>query len=343
MIMEKIDIYVPENIGLMLEHDAKTFEIFKIDRKTNKKTINRNKFLSMLITGYYKDYAAEAKSTKDAIVALIDTDEVSKTDKDRIADDILKKVILPNIPSRKGKNPKKFSLKPTTATETLIKQIDRDIGDSDYISQYFCRMFMNYCRKPFSQRERIIFKDKYDDLLEACNFNQTINFRTIWNPNDIHEVIPYKIVIGSEEMFNYLLCAEINPITQKQETKSYRLNRIHESIIFGDKTSIIDDDAKRHLDMMIKYGPAYSINDDEVSCVRLTSSGVHEFERIYWGRPLVDNIDEHDGVFDYYFKCSKDQLFLYFRRFGNGDAKIISPESLRTNVIEFHKSALEKY
>ena len=339
--MDKLDIYVPENTGSMLEHDAEMFEILKKDRKTNKTTINKNKFLSMLILGYYKDYVSEAKSSKEAIIAAIDTDKISSDDKTTIADNILKNVVLPAVPSRKGKNPKKLSLKPTTATETLIKQIDKDIDD--YISQYFCRMFMSYCNKPFSQRERIIFKEKYDTLLNACETSQIICFRTIWNTNDIHKVIPYKIVTGPEELFNYLLCAEINPITQEQETKSYRLNRIHETINCSENIGIIEDSVKEHLEMMIKCGPAYNINDEELTHVRLTSSGVRDFNRIYFGRPVVDTIEPHDGVFDYYFKGSKDQIFFYFRRFENGEAEIISPESLRERMICFHRDAITVY
>ncbi len=339
--MDKIDIYVPENIGLMLEYDALMFEILKTDKKTNKTTINKNKFLSMLIVGYYKDYVSEAKSAKEAILATIDTDKISTDEKETIANNILNNIVLPVAPSRKGKNPKKLSLKPTTATETLIKQIERD--NDGYPSQYFCRMFMSYCSKPFSQRERIIFKDKYDTIHNACKSCQIISFRTIWNQNNLHEVIPYKIVTGSEEMFNYLLCSEINPVTNKQETKSYRLNRIFATINCSENIGIIDNDVKEHLEMMIKYGPAYCINDDEETQVRLTNDGVRDFNRIYFGRPIVDDIKEHDGVYDYYFKGSKDQIYFYFRRFGNGDAEIISPVSLRTKMIDFHAKAINKY
>ena len=45
--MDKLDIYVPENIGTMLEHDAEMFEIFKTDKKTNKTTINKTKTVTI--------------------------------------------------------------------------------------------------------------------------------------------------------------------------------------------------------------------------------------------------------------------------------------------------------
>lgn len=336
--MEKINIYVPEKTGLMLDNDAKMFEVLK----KSDKSINKNRFLNMIILGYYKDYVSEAGMIYDKIISVMDTDKLSSEDKSKIADDVLKKVVLPEVPSRKGKNPKRLSLKPTKKTEALIELILRDLGDKDYISQFFCRMFMSYCSKPFSERERILFKENYEILREACLSNKSITFKTIWNDKDINEVIPYKVVTGSEEMFNYLLCVENNKYTGMQQTRSFRLNRI-KNINMGTLFMPVDDTAQHYLDMMIKYGPQYTINDDEETCVRLTESGMKSYNRIYYGRPEYDRDDNRDGYKYLYFKCSKNQVFLYFRRFGPNEVEIISPEWLRNQMIEFHRESLVIY
>ena len=336
--MEKINIYVPDRIGSMLENDAIMFEVYKKDGRT----INKNKFLSMLIIGFYYDYVTEEKKAYDSILATIDTDTISRSDKERIAINILDNIVRPTIPSRKGKNPSRLSLKPTKETETLINKIMIDMDKNDAISQYFCRMFMSYCEKPFSKREKIIFNENYELLQMACEMHKSITFKTIWNKNNIHEVIPYKIVTGAEEMFNYLLCSKINTLSGKQEAMSFRLNRI-DKINYARSVDSIDDKVKQHLNLMIKYGPQYMINDDDESCVRLSDSGVLNFSRIYYGRPLVDRVEEKEDGHYYFFKCSKDQLFLYFRRFGYKDAEILSPQSLRTKMIEFHSMAYKMY
>ena len=336
--MEKINVYVPENIGSMLERDASMFEVYKKDGRT----INKNRFLGMLITGYYSDYVTEARSAYDKIVSAMDTKKLSIKEKEQIADGILREVILPNVPSRKGKHPARLSLKPTKDTDTLIEQIMLDLGGEDFISQYFCRMFMSYCEKPLCKREQIIFKNSFEILQIACSSERSVTFKTIWNTKNIHEVIPYKIVTGPEEMFNYLLCAEINPSTGEQEAKTFRLNRI-DGINYGRNMNSIDAIVKRHLDMMIQYGPQYMINDEEESCVRLTDSGVKNFSRIYYGRPIVEKVEDREDGHYYFFKGSKDQVFFYFRRFGYEDAEIISPESLRTKMIEFHSKACNLY
>lgn len=250
--------------------------------------------------------------------------------------------MLPEVPSRKGKNPARLSLKPTKDNEALIEQIMMNLGGEDYISQYFCRMFMSYCDKPFSKREQIIFKNNYETLQMACGTGKSLTFKTIWNAKNIHEVIPYKVVTGPEEMFNYLLCAELNPITEKQEARTFRLNRI-DRINYGRSMSSIDDSVVHYLDRMLQYGPQYMINDSEESCVRLTDSGVRNFSRIYYGRPKVERVEEKEDGHYYFFRCSKDQVFFYFRRFGYEDAEIISPEPLRKKMIDFHSMALSMY
>ena len=155
-------------------------------------------------------------------------------------------------------------------------------------------------------------------------------------------MIPYRVVTGTEEMFNYLLCAELNETTGNQEAKTYRLNRI-DKLNYGRSMASIDNTVRTHLDMMVQYGPQYMINDEEETCVRLTASGQRYFSRIYYGRPVLDRVEEREDGHYYYFKGSKDQVFFYFRRFGYDDAEIITPESLRTKMIEFHSRACEMY
>ncbi len=336
--MEKINIYIPEKIGTIIDNDAVMFELFKKDERT----INKNRFLSKLITGYYEDYSTEIKKAHSNIISVLDSSNLSTEEKEIIADSILKKTVLPTVPSRKGKNPVRLSLKPTKDTEVLIDKMMRDLGGTDYISQFFCRMIMSYCDKPFSKREQIIFKDNYNILLNACDKKRSITFKTIWNKDAIHEVIPYKVVTGPEELFNYLLCAEVNMETGAQEPRTYRLNRI-DRIYYGRTMSLIDESVLYYLKLMNKYSPQYMICDDIETCVRLTDNGVRKFNRIYYGRPVIDHIVDKGTEHYYYFKCSKDQIFFYFRRFGFEDAEILSPADLRKRITEFHIQAANMY
>ena len=55
---EKINIYVPDETRLQLKNDAELFEIFKRDRRT----VNLNQFLSLVLCGYYDEYCSAAMS-----------------------------------------------------------------------------------------------------------------------------------------------------------------------------------------------------------------------------------------------------------------------------------------
>ena len=56
-----------------------------------------------------------------------------------------------------------------------------------------------------------------------------------------HEVIPFSVSIGAEEMYNYLLCQEENPETHLSEARAYLLHRIESINISGSKTGIETD------------------------------------------------------------------------------------------------------
>ena len=335
--MDKINIYVPKETGRILERDAELFEIYKPDRLT----INKNGFLSMLIQGYYDDYHDNEKKNYDIIMSALDREEISQSTRVDIANQIYNSLLTPEIPSRKGKNPKILSLKPTRNTTPLIDQILEDLGDQDYISQYFCKMLSSYCNKPFSVREQIVFHENYCTLRNYCKKEQSIAFRIKWDTR-IHRVIPYKVVVGQEEMFNYLLCAEIDPELGIQNPKVFRLCRI-EGITTTRNLGTIDEKCLHFLKKMEEKGPQYVINDDTESCVRLTEGGRIQFCRIYHGRPTPSRVEEKDGMYYYYFDCSKDQLFLYFRRFGYGAAEILAPKSLRDKMSAFHSTASQLY
>lgn len=335
---EKINIYVPENIGRVIENDASLFEVFK----RNGKSINKNRFLSMLIKGYYNTYQAESQNIFGTIIEIIDGLYAESSKNEKAATSIVNTIFRTEVPTRKGKNPAKLSLKPTTETETLINHIMDDLDDNDYISQYLCRMFMSYCEKPFSVREQILFKENYEFLDNAIQTGKGIMFNTIWDSRKNHYVYPYKIVVGQEEMFNYLLCCERDEKTGALQARSYRLNRITR-LNYSTKIIIIPEHVTDNLEMMIKYGPQFAINDDEESCVKLTSRGVISFNRIYYGRPQYDRIEECEDGSYYYFNCSEDQVYLYFKRFEGNAAEIISPEKLRKRMERFHADGLRTY
>ena len=335
---EKINIFIPTETADILEKDARAFEIFKQDGTT----INMNRFLSQVLIGYYDVYTTTYNQMLSQISLLLEENGLNDSRQmSSVADQVIKKILFPDPPKKKGKHSKRISLKPTSSTMAILISIEHSLN-GDSMSQYLCRLLTSYTLKPLNERERIVFRSTYDFLQKACSNRHPFSFTTIWNSSVIHEVLPYDIAVGEGELFNYLLCQELNPSTGIYEAYAYRINRIMH-VQLSANTIPLTEEVHRHLDMMKQYGPQYPINDDEESCVRLTETGVQLFNRIYFGRPKVDRIEKkEDGVY-YYFKGSKFQLYTYFRRFDQDHAVIQYPESLRQKMAEAYRSALDAY
>ena len=271
------------------------------------------------------------------IVRMSQDDTLTDVEKGEIANTLLDEVTYPGG-KRGGRGSRPISLKPTGKTRDIM----RLIPVTEAPSQFFRRMIMGYCKKPFGKRERTVFKETYTKLCAYCDAQQAIRVSTIWNPQTVHELVPYCIASGVEEMYNYLLCQEYNAETNRPEARAYMLHRIA-SFNISPMQSVLDEGVKQHLLKMMKLGPQYAINDDEEVCVKLNEKGQEYYSRIYFGRPRYDTIiKQADGYYQYYH-CSMEQVFLYFRRFDPINVEILYPESLRDRMREFYRNGIERY
>ena len=144
-------------------------------------------------------------------------------------------------------------------------------------------------------------------------------------------------------MFNYVFCYGLDE-NNTIKNYSFRLSRM--SQIQGTSLFIpCPEDIEKNFSLTQSLGASYAINTPpETSCVLLTKKGLSSFRHIYFGRPKVEKKESApNGGFRYYFNCSEEQLYRYFRRFNPGEAIVESPPSLRDRIIDFHKKSLEVY
>jgi len=337
---EKLLVYIPLEIKEKLDSDARLFEIFKSDGET----INRNRFINLLILGYYSDYASEVKNNTDKIKEEIQSLDLSEDISLSLTSKLMDRLFYPEITKQKGIHLERLAIKPTKDTIAIITDAENNLNSNESLSWHFCKMIMDYCKKPITQRERIIFKNNYELLSLACKNKRPVLFTTIWNKNVSHRVLPYKIIVGSDELFNYLYCQEVNPLTNLPETRVYRLNRITGICnIAKINQESFDMDVLKHLILMEKYKSIFAINNDETACIKLSSQGELSFRRMYYGRPEYYKKESNKDYSLYYFDCSIEQLYLYFRRFESNNSTVIYPESLKNKIIKFHEDSLKNY
>ena len=335
---EKLNIYIPKRTSEQIEEDAILFEMFKKDNRT----VNRNRFLSMLLCGYFDTYMEESRNAYTSILHSLGESRLTEKEKELLATHILRKVILPPDSGYKGERLVRISLKPTEATAPILDAIMGNLKGQDTISQFLCRMLLSYFRKPLAEREQIVFHEVYAFLTEACQKSRSIIFTQRRDTNQTHQVLPYAVTRSKEEISNYLICEEVDSDGNSLGVRSFKLSRITNPC-YGYCYQSISPDVMKYCEKTRQKSPQYAINRDEEICVRMNDTGEFMYRRIYYGRPAYDRIEDRSDGHYYYFDCSPVQVFHYFRRFGGGAAEILYPEKLRRKILKFHESVIRRY
>lgn len=334
--LDKLSIYVPDSAATAIERDARLFEVFRSDGRT----INRNRILSLILLGYSDSFTSERSRLTEAIASELSVSIQDEATRIRLARKIAGRGADPAPSRHRGTRMRRLVIKPTKETEGVLRTALDMLGEDESVSHFFCAMLMSYLSKSSGERESIVYRERVRLLQSACESGKQIAFTTTWDKEHVHKVTPFAMALGLDEQFNYLLCYE--EANERRKALAYRLSRVSQPVMLSEEHTI-PGDVKRHLSRMLKSGPQFAINDDEESCVRLTPKGAIAFQRIYQGRPTPKRIEEGANGDLYHFTCSQDQLFLYFRKFGAGEAEVISPLSLRERIVSFHEGALAMY
>ena len=54
-------------------------------------------------------------------------------------------------------------------------------------------------------------------------------------------------------------------------------------------------------------------------------------------------VERHDDGYYQFYICSKEQVYLYFRKFDPEIIEIVAPESLRNRMLQFYMSGVKAY
>lgn len=326
----KIDIYPSPEIRQMIENDIELFEIFKDNKNSEPMKGNTNAFLNRLFNGY------KYKEEMEKFAKLLDTYPMTTKNIRKLID-----MMLDNEAHHHGNNTednlekKRLSFKPTQKnyTTNISEEIDKNCPHNMSRSGFICKILKLYFKKPLYQRERIIFQSEYENISCRCQ-KKCIKFYNL-SDNQWYTVMPYKIFLGKEQMFNYVFCYGLDE-NNTIKNYSFRLSRM--SQIQGTSLFIpCPEDIEKNFSLTQSLGASYAINTPpETSCVLLTKKGLSSFRHIYFGRPKIEKKEPApNGCFRYSFNCSEEQLYRYFRRFNPGEAIVESPPSLRLLFILF--------
>lgn len=331
---DKINVSISNDIYNIIESDAIKFEIFK----KNGNNINKNRFISLLLIGYYETFIYEYYSFKNKINNILSKDIKDNDIIENLSNKIIDTIIISPLNKKKGQTSINISIKPTKDNELALNALEEEFCNYTK-SEYLRSIITSYCKYPIYKREQIIFKDNYKKITEAIKDNKSVSFISSGD-NKTHKVLPYKLIHSNEEMYNYLICLE--EIKNNIYVRSHRLNRIN-NLNYSRYNITINDDLKYYLNKTITYDPKFAINSKMNAVVKLTEDGKQKLLKyIYQGRPSKGKIENKDGDCYYMFEGSYYQLYLYLIKFGK-DALVIEPEELKTELLKFYKEAYGVY
>lgn len=321
---EKIKVNITNQTYEILKKDMELFEFTKNDG-----SLNQNLFYTTIITNYYETFNLK----QNKLIKIIKTKLNEETNlKDQkildIANDLSMEIIKFDLTNNNALSDKSIAIKPTKSSIKAIDYINNYLLLNSSISAFYRTLFLSYTKEPQDIREQIIFKDKYEIIIEAIKEHKQLFFSTT-KKGVKHEVSPFILTKSKEELFNYLLALENNIIS------SFRLTRIEHITIINKQTTFSEKDIFL-FNKMCEYGAQYELTklDNEEIIVDLTDTGLLMYKNIYLHRPIPTKIEGKR----YYFNCSYTQIFQYFTRFGEF-AKVISPIKLKEQINNFHKNA----
>lgn len=256
-----------------------------------------------------------------------------------LAEKILNEIVFPEYTSKGRKNVSCLRLKSTKKLQECFEAVSYDVLSEVSISKYFRNILISYSKKTLSQREKIIFADTYNAMVDACKHNRHMDIVLSFSSGKVHHVIPYCVVSGYEDMFNYLLCEEINKKDGYSKTMTFRINRIS-SFSRSKESGEVSSKAKENLERMLHLSPQYAFNEDKLICVRMNSSGKDLFRKIYHHRPSPVEVSKEGDWFRFCFNCSIAQASLYFRKFEQDTIEIVEPMELKEDLSRFFQKAV---
>lgn len=302
---------------------------------------DKKNYISTIVNKVFLNYYLEAKASIKSYCDELDQ-KYSSILEDTINSKTQYSVIQKLIDSKKKEiineiesYPKEKSVPIKFNKEARKIILDSEEADNykACLAHYIKAIIEEYTHLPFYQREKIIYKDKFEVVEQAINKKKQL--KVIVASNKKFDIIPYKITTDKLSMFNYI----VGYYPNEDKVVSYRISRADVKQIC--KSGIIKAKTKKIIeDKISKYDIPFLTaepSEDDI-CIELDKTGMSKYNSQLHMRPAYNRIEGNK----YYFSASKKQIKYYFFKFGK-NAKVLEPKSLAKEFEDFYKNALNKY
>lgn len=208
------------------------------------------------------------------------------------------------------------------------------------VAKYLTRLFESYTKLPSSEREKILFAERYQ-MIEQVIKSKSKGLKTVINENTWLHVKPYKILYDVNTGYNYMVgYSSLDQEKDSFKIATFRINRLR-NLQEDNSVNPINYKEKSMIEERLEQvSPAYiSANAKEIK-VKLNQNGQYKINIIVRNRPKIMQIKElENGQAEYTVYCTEFQAKNYFFQFG-ADAVVVKPESLNAELkSEFQDAA----
>lgn len=209
------------------------------------------------------------------------------------------------------------------------------------VRDYFKAVIEEYSRKPYSERERIYLREKYDTIETAIKNQHAVEIKLI-NGNS-YRVRVYTIDSDPQNIYHYLLgFSEPVKVNWKDEPRifSYRISNIVKVKELKSVSGHLTDAKKKEISKAIKQRGVQFLSGDLIEAhVKLTDAGIRKYECMLHLRPALSKKLKSNV---YLFHCTREQIEFYFFKFGR-DVLILEPADLAEKFKRMYASAAKNY
>lgn len=351
----RIHLNLSEFAYHIIEQDSFSFNIGSIST-----------FANIIFNNYYKfadaSISLKKEYEKEKLSAFLDVTEKGKKAKEKLDRDLLNLIInifqeyktkaIQDKNNKYGKgHQKKIWLNHHNSYTLYISDDDKYYKDKygkGKHSWYIKALLEEYARKPFVERERIVFSD-YINTIEGAlkNTNNVTLLSVVTDKNKKYYIYPYAVMTDPLHTANYLVGYSKTNDTEKIPC-SLRISAIRslENLLRQSGNLTLEEKETLREKIAIR-GVQFLIGTEKDIVVKMNDSGKEKYNRLRSLRPkyieIKDNNEDNDGYrHEYKFNCTEAQAEFYFFKFGK-DVKIISPESLRDKFKMSYKEAFGLY
>lgn len=323
MNRDKIKIRLSYISFIELEYDMQLFNFYKPNG-----TLNKNKFYNKVIKGMFNNFKYTTNLIKNVLTKEFQKPNINKLTS--VALNINEELSSHRFSDKALYHQKDIYIQITKETREMYNEIELNYLSNNTLSEFIRNLFNEYLCMSQYERERCLFFNEHETLIEARDSSNEVIINTI-NEDNIRMRL---FLINMHENKSFIYAVGLIVTKEGIFPISIKLSDIT-SITLTNKYYEITEKEKEYLHKLIGTGIEHIGKSVKNIIVKFDDDGLDEFSKDVFGPSAEYN--EHNETFT--FVCDENKMFEYLKRYGK-HAKVISPQTLHEKLKLFYLEAI---